>query len=1034
MQKVTNRPPRGIRGGLLLLLLLCSLSAARGQTDWKNWHCDYWFDNDLTSLREVKTCTNGNGSDSFQIDADVSGLSEGLHSINIQALGYSNVITGFERVRNDDYSEEVGKDVYDAVVTTERKNLYSVPVSRYFVKMAESNTARVWFDNDVKTLQTGVRTGEPLMLDVKSLKDGLHFINIQAEGADNGLSNPKVYPFVKVPQVLGVDHLTCLCMIDDQLYKKEQVPANGGIVSWQFDVSSLPQGFHRIYVQVVTPSGAASALYQGFFFRETTRSEFGEMKCVYAIDGSEFNNEAGTLANGTFHFDLDVAGLTDGLHRLSYMLSNGKGVTTKVQTQFFTKIPLGGYGTVEYWYWLNNLEDDAIHKTKVDPRQNPFSLIALLPVDEVPIRSSCFEFRIVDGQPTIFAKNDFHARFYDASGRFVDLNREYVDERVSQKVNETTLLEAIVLGARRGPMLAPAASTIKSVTLPKPSDNAITWFKMEAEPGDSLQFHLNRAATMQLFAPSGKEVYKAQGAESVQWGGIHAEELGTYYLAVHDVTATYGSQITLYYEFIDHYAVLRQDIATVGNGGPSTITFQGNGFDELTKVQLKLGSTVLNGFPDEKKTNATTGVKFDFGGAPIGEYDAVFYFGDEEITIEKCITVEQAVPVIIDGYVSYNQLFLVSRGNEYVCHITNHGNQTAYDQRFMFYVYTANAEDLEWVSIDGTVIDGTVLDGSPVEDVTPVEGLPCIHRYIIDYTLRPSTTEMLVVKVKTKAIGFIHVVMEDIGGGTSKAVNSLDPNDIYGYVDENGTKYIKEGLTDVYYTIEFENDPAFATASAHDIYVTDQLDADLFDLSTFMPTRIKIGDREVKLTTNDISEGEGGLKFFVVTIDMRPEINAVAEVKCEFDPNTGLAQWHIGSLDPMTMEPTTEPIDGVLPVNSDGNGIGQVSFDISLKPGLPTNTEIPNKAIITFDTNAPIETPTWVNIIGQPTIIIGDINNDDKVDVSDYIGVANYILGNPPEGFNKVAADVNGDGLIDVSDYIGIANIILTGSPFGKSD
>ena len=62
----------------------------------------------------------------------------------------------------------------------------------------------------------------------------------------------------------------------------------------------------------------------------------------------------------------------------------------------------------------------------------------------------------------------------------------------------------------------------------------------------------------------------------------------------------------------------------------------------------------------------------------------------------------------------------------------------------------------------------------------------------------------------------------------------------------------------------------------------------------------------------------------------------------------------------------------------------------------------------------------------------GDINGDGKVDVSDYIGVANHIHGKTPEGFNAAAADVDKSGSIDVSDYIGIANIIHTGSPFGN--
>lgn len=66
--------------------------------------------------------------------------------------------------------------------------------------------------------------------------------------------------------------------------------------------------------------------------------------------------------------------------------------------------------------------------------------------------------------------------------------------------------------------------------------------------------------------------------------------------------------------------------------------------------------------------------------------------------------------------------------------------------------------------------------------------------------------------------------------------------------------------------------------------------------------------------------------------------------------------------------------------------------------------------------------------------IIGDINGDGTVNVSDYIGIANHILGMTPAGFIEKAADVNGDNIVNVSDYIGVANIILTGSPYGKSN
>ena len=218
-------------------------------------------------------------------------------------------------------------------------------------------------------------------------------------------------------------------------------------------------------------------------------------------------------------------------------------------------------------------------------------------------------------------------------------------------------------------------------------------------------------------------------------------------------------------------------------------------------------------------------------------------------------------------------------------------------------------------------------------------------------------------------------------------------------------------MTDVYYTIEFENDPEFATASAHDIYVTDKLDNSLFDLSTYKPTRIEIGGKEAELS---------GDQNFVTTLDMRPEINAVAQIEGTFDSESGTASWHISSLDPMTMEPTTVPMDGVLPVNQDGEGIGCVSFDISLKPDLAVNTEVPNKATIVFDTNEAIETPTWVNVIGNVSAKRGDVDDSGRVDISDVVAVINHIAGVKP----IAKADVTGDNRVDISDVVEIINII----------
>ena len=55
----------------------------------------------------------------------------------------------------------------------------------------------------------------------------------------------------------------------------------------------------------------------------------------------------------------------------------------------------------------------------------------------------------------------------------------------------------------------------------------------------------------------------------------------------------------------------------------------------------------------------------------------------------------------------------------------------------------------------------------------------------------------------------------------------------------------------------------------------------------------------------------------------------------------------------------------------------------------------------------------------------GDVNEDKGVDISDVVGLVNYILGNANGGFIVDNADINQDGEIDVTDVTALVNIIL---------
>jgi hypothetical protein len=69
--------------------------------------------------------------------------------------------------------------------------------------------------------------------------------------------------------------------------------------------------------------------------------------------------------------------------------------------------------------------------------------------------------------------------------------------------------------------------------------------------------------------------------------------------------------------------------------------------------------------------------------------------------------------------------------------------------------------------------------------------------------------------------------------------------------------------------------------------------------------------------------------------------------------------------------------------------------------------------------------PTRVVSFKHNNFMRGDVNSDRMVDVADFTGIANHILGHTPETFIEGAADVNRDNEIDVADFTGVANIIL---------
>lgn len=1099
-----------MRRFILFMLCLCVHWIARGQT---SYDYRYWFDNDINSAS-----SGTSAGSTWHISVPLDGLEESLHVFHFQVCDTAGVWSApvsryFVKLTqpieeqgtywfDDDYSTHIISPVTNGIMEVDVSALadgfhafhymagahtLSAVRTSFFIKQTDPSQFHylIWAADDPENILKGKYTGEPVNVDVSSLTDGFHTLYVQVVGGASA-THPSSAMFIKIPQTVGVDYMNCLFMVDDKFYRSEQVPASGGIIKWTLDVDHLDQGLHRYLVQVVTPSGAGSTIKEGFFLRETMKSELQSLQCCFMVDGDSATVQAGTISNGVYHFDLDVSKLTDGLHRIAYWLVGDNAVSTTVNSSFFVKTPVGGNGITQYHYWLNDLEAEK-HVIQLAQRVNPLSIITLLPVETQPLRSANFQFAFKNGQPLVYAKNELHLRFFDAANRFTQITKEYVDEQVTRSVEPVGELQA-------------------TQTFPRVAENNIRWYTVQAEQGDSLSFKLDRAATIQLFSPNGQEVFNSSGSASVTWDGCQTMEDGIFYLAVHDVTATQGSTMTLEYNRIGKYAVLAYTPDCFSSDGTTFMHIEGNGLEYVTSLELIQGESTL--CPDTMVSNRTdllARFKLNEGLISAKKYDLKLSFHNEQENDSHVIRLENAVtlePMHKDD-ISVDIATEHRVGDPYPIRVTlkNTGNvgyygipvnvafdnpdrideflfvnfdmllsEELYESR-QFFAYTDNLvgtgkkgfflpmfvpylgpkEEKTFIFGVRTKIAHAKFNfyawaGEPIYDgldevmpsgvksnvrrkappcATP-SNIPDVYEALgnvdnlTDMPISPSRVLRPFIGAAEAIAGIIQgstrareKAIFDVCGipqserdnyrfqyrhnvrspydiardshpfqirrkaaasGAGSAVDSHasgdcprpdshgvdvyipgDPNEITGYLAESGSHYISDSIGTVSYDIEFENAPELANSSAHMIVIDNQLDPTLFDLSSFIPNEITISDKKLELT---------GEQNFVKTIDMRPNINAIAEIKCEYDQSTGHITWILSSLDPMTMETTDDIMQGILPINSNANnGIGHVTYTVNLRQTLDDGVEIHNQASIIFDNNDPVLTPAWVNTV-----------------------------------------------------------------------
>ena len=202
-----------------------------------------------------------------------------------------------------------------------------------------SYTYRYWFDNDTTTLVTGTSPSISFHIDadLSGLSDQLHVFHILLADTAGVWSSTSSNFFCKVPPTAST--LTCQLTVDNQLFRSEEVAANGGIVAWTFPVDSLSVGLHSYAVQTVAPDGMVSSIRSGFFLRNATTKELSDMKLCYFLDEDTTTilYAEAVATDSLQHYKLDVGTYpTKSTHTLTCWLVGKNGLTVlPVQTASF---------------------------------------------------------------------------------------------------------------------------------------------------------------------------------------------------------------------------------------------------------------------------------------------------------------------------------------------------------------------------------------------------------------------------------------------------------------------------------------------------------------------------------------------------------------------------------------------------------------------------------------------------------------------------------------------------------------------------
>ena len=315
----------------------------------------YWFD------REGDLHTDDYNGNSFTLDA--SSLDDGIHTLYYQLL------------TKDGHTSSVSSRTF--IKVSDAESLSSIS-DKYVV-----TGVRYWFDR-TGTIQTGSYSGNSFTLDASSLDDGIHTLYYQLLTKDGNTSSVFSRTFIKVSDAVSNSAFSSSYVVKSVRYwfdRKGKVNTgtyNGK--SFTLDASSLEDGMHTLYYQLVTDEGHVSSTHVRMFIKVSEDGSISPIEGKYVsktvrywVDNYTTNIQTRDYSSGILSHDM--SSLEEGTHWLYYQIVTEDGHTSPVHRQMFERsffdITIGRTQTLKEgnysdsllaarpWLALNNRLSDA---------------------------------------------------------------------------------------------------------------------------------------------------------------------------------------------------------------------------------------------------------------------------------------------------------------------------------------------------------------------------------------------------------------------------------------------------------------------------------------------------------------------------------------------------------------------------------------------------------------------------------------------------------------------------------------------------